>query len=648
MESQNSRETSLPAPMSAEEADLVLRGLNDTAAPYPQDRLIHELFETQVHRSPTAIALILEHEAVTYAQLNRRANRVAHELLACGLKPDGRVGVYADRSIEMIVGMLGILKAGGAYVPLDPAYPAERLLFMSHDSALVAVLTTTELVGEIPIPALPTILMDDGGPTQGEHNPVVSGLSSRNLAYVIYTSGSSGRPKGVMIEHRSVLRLVVNAAYAEIRREDCVAHCASPSFDAATWEVWGPLLNGARVLVVPQRIVLSPVLFNEELIKHRASAMFLTVGLFHKYVDALEQAFSQLRYLLVGGDVMAPSMAARALAKVSPPKQLLNVYGPTETTTFATAFVVTREAARADSLPIGKPITNTRAYVLDGDRMPVGVGVAGEIYVGGPGVARGYLNQPELTAERFVEDSFDRKLGEKLYRTGDLGRWTADGDLQFLGRVDLQLKVRGFRIEPGEVEAVLQRQPCVTDAVVIAREDEPGDKRLVAYVVAQLSQREGAREQVVAGLWVSLQQTLPPYLVPAAIVVLDEFPLTQNGKVDRRALPVPQAQQRGDEEAVGEHSPLETTLSEVWGQLLKVEQVGMDDNFFELGGDSMMGLELIAKIGERVGIDGLSVIAIFEYPTVREMAQFIAAQANAESTLVGNCRTPDREAASAQ
>lgn len=620
------------------ESEILLRRVNDTAVAYPEGSTIHEIFERQCEKVPAAVALVFAGQELTYAQLNHWANQVAHMLLARGVKADERIGVFAERSAEMVVAMLATLKAGGAYVPLDPSYPSERLEFMAKDSSLVAILSTRELMNQLPIRDVPVVLLDrvmEAGPSYAPLD-----LSSRNLAYVIYTSGSIGRPKGVMIEHRSVVRLVMNTDYASIQPDDCVAHCASPSFDAATWEVWAALLNGARVVIVPAYIVLSPVLFNELLMRYSVTSLFLTVGLFNQYADALEGAFSRLRHLLVGGDVISPSIAARVLGKPVPPKRLLNAYGPTEATTFATTYEVTREAANADSLPIGRPITNTQAYVLDDKRVPVPAGVIGEIYIGGAGVARGYLNCPELTEERFIDDPFSDVANEKLYKTGDRGRWRGDGALEFLGRSDYQVKVRGFRVELAEIETALLSCPGVMQAVVIAREDDHGEKRIVAYVGAESlcdqslrleKNLQGASADAVgnqiAHIRDFLEKKLPRYMLPTAIVALDSFPLTPNGKVDRSKLPTPNRQQSVNHKDVAAITPMEAALAEFWKEVLKLDSISIDDSFFELGGDSMMGLDIIARVAERFGIRELSVVAIFEYPTIREMAQYIDALA---------------------
>jgi amino acid adenylation domain-containing protein len=599
--------------------DKVVRQFNDTAAALLEDGSVHGRFESQVELTPHAIALAFGDERLTYAQLNCRANQVAHALLAQGVRAEERVGIYAERGVETVVGMLAVLKSGGAYVPLDPSYPAERLNFMSRDSSLVAILTTGDQARQLPIRNVSMIVLDQDL-AQPDENPRVPHLTCRNLAYVMYTSGSTGLPKGVLVEHRGILRLVLNVSYAQILSDDCVAHCASPSFDIATWEVWGALLNGARVLIVPQRSVLNPSVFGQILVRNSVTAMVLPVGLFNEYVDALEQAFGGMRHLLVGGDKLVPSIVARALAKPARPQHFLNAYGPTEATTYATTFEIPSDISTDATIPIGKPISNTQIYILDDNRSPVPIGVTGEIFIGGAGVARGYLGRPELTAERFISDPFSRAGGASLYRTGDLARWRADGNVEFLGRRDFQLKIRGVRIEAGEIEITLQRHPGVKQAVVVARENKDGVKQLVAYVVAESS---GFAEQLVVILRDYLARTLPQYMASAAIVILDKFPLTHNGKVDRGALPSPDTSERLKPPGDPAQTPVEQKLTEIWEQVLKRAPIGANDSFFEQGGDSMMGLELIAKISELLNINELSVIDLFEHPSAREMAQFV-------------------------
>jgi amino acid adenylation domain-containing protein len=475
----------LRQPTSETELNHVINKFNNTAADYASEKLIHVLFESQASENQTSVAIVAGDSHLTYAELNRRANRVAHALIATGIKLDDKVCLLAHRSIELIVGMLGILKSGGAYVPLDPDYPPDRISFMVEDCSPAAIVTVTSLIEQAAIAQRPTITLDTELAYES-NNPNVPGLTSRNLAYVIYTSGSTGRPKGVMVEHRSVLRLVINVSYAQIDSADCVAHVASPSFDAATWEVWAPLLNGASVLVVPQHALLDPSALNSLLVEHNVTAMFLTVGLFNEYVHALEDGFSGLKYLIIGGDTLNPSKAVQALEKARPPRALLNAYGPTETTTFASMYPIPRQHDRERPVPIGRPITNTSIYILDEDREPVPVGAIGEIYIGGPGLARGYLNRPGLTDERFVPDTLTGATDARLYKTGDLGRWRPDGNIEYLGRNDHQVKIRGYRVEPGEVEAAMQSCPGVKQAAVVAREDDSEQKALVGYVVADI------------------------------------------------------------------------------------------------------------------------------------------------------------------
>nr|WP_282705871.1 non-ribosomal peptide synthetase [Pseudomonas syringae] len=528
--------------LSCEQRRQVLESFNDTAAAYPADKLLHQLFEEQAAQQPDALAVVDEAGSLTYSELNARANRLAHYLIGLGIQPDDRVAICAQRSLEMVVGLLGILKAGGAYVPLDHGYPSERLRYMLEDSAPVAVLVQAALQECLPAVNVPQVVLDSvdlssgtGGLPCGNPDLDALGLTSRMPAYVMYTSGSSGVPKGVLIEHRSVLRLVINNPYARITTEDCVAHGANTAFDASTWEIWSALLNGAKLLVVSQATLLNPARLNHILIEGGVTALWLTAGLFNEYVDVLAAAFSKLRYLLVGGDVLDPVSVAKVLSRAHRPRHLINGYGPTETTTFASTYEIHALSDNSRSIPIGRPIGNTRIYLLDAHGQPVPIGVSGEIHIGGAGVARGYLNLPELTAERFLDDPFSAEPAARMYRSGDLGRWLADGNIEYLGRNDDQVKLRGFRIELGEIESQLAACPGVREAVVLVREQRPGDKRLVAYLTA----REGAVLSA-AQLREQLSQGLAEYMIPSAFVTLARFPLTPNGKLDRRALPAPE------------------------------------------------------------------------------------------------------------
>ncbi|MBD2798125.1 amino acid adenylation domain-containing protein, partial [Xenorhabdus sp. 18] len=432
-----------------------------TQTDFPQEALIHTLFEAQAAQRPDATALVFEDQRISYGELNRRANQLAHYLLALGVQPDDRVAICAGRSLELITGLLAILKAGGAYVPLDPAYPTERLLYMLEDAAPVALLTQAAQVNRL-THSLPTVLLDTPEPllaAQPTDNPPAQtlGLTSRHLAYVIYTSGSTGQPKGVMVEHRNVLRLIINSGFADISPNDCVAHCANMAFDASTWEIWSALLNGGRLHIVSQSVLLDPARFCASLIRGNVTALWLTAGLFNQYLDALKPLFGQLRYLLIGGDVLDPRKIQQVQQADSPPIHLINGYGPTETTTFAATYAIASPVNVAHSIPIGRPIASTQIYILDRQGQPVPLGVAGGIHIGGTGVARGYLNRPELTKARFLRDPFSPEPDARMYKTGDLGRWLPDGNIDYLGRNDFQVKLRGFRIEPGEIEAQLRQ-----------------------------------------------------------------------------------------------------------------------------------------------------------------------------------------------
>jgi amino acid adenylation domain-containing protein len=515
----------------------------------------------------------------------------------------------------MVVATLGILKAGGAYVPLDPEYPAERLAFMLQDTQAPVLLTQASLRERLPAYAGKLIELDGDWKTiarASAKNPKLAATAG-SLAYVIYTSGSTGTPKGVQVTHRAISRLVCNTDYIDIQPGDRFAQASVVSFDAATFEIWGALLHGARVVGVSREVALSAGEFSEFLRARGITVLFLTTALFNQMAREAPGAFGSLRYMLFGGEAVDAG-AVRAVLRDGAPQHLLHVYGPTEVTTFSTWHPVRQLDEAAVTVPIGRPIANTTAYVLDEHRQPVPVGVPGELYLGGDGLARGYLKRPELTAERFVEHPFSEEAGARLYRTGDWVRYLPDGAIEFIGRRDSQVKVRGFRIELGEIESALSRHPAVREAVVLAREDTPGDKRVVAYVVPKDGQSEA-----LGDLRGQLKQRLPDYMIPAHFVLLNELPLTPNGKVDRKALPVPEY---AGADYVAPRTPTEEILAGIWAEVLKVERVGVNDNFFELGGNSLLAMQVLSRVRIAFDVD-VQWQSLFESPTVERMSASI-------------------------
>jgi amino acid adenylation domain-containing protein len=590
------------------------------------------LFENQVKQNPDAIAVIYEdvetlHPLVlhmTYRELNICSNKLAHHLQKLGVGADVLVGICVEPSPEMIVGLLAILKAGGAYVPLDPSYPQERLNFMLEDAQVPVLLTQEKLIKHFEAFPNPIIYIDKDWEiiAQESEENLTSSLTSDNLAYVIYTSGSTGKPKGVAVTHKAVNRLVCNTNYVKLERTDKIAQASNTSFDAATFEIWGALLNGAQLIGICKDVIISPHEFALQLRQKGISVLFLTTALFQQIARDVPQAFASLRRLLFGGETVDMRWVKKVL-KHGSPKQLIHVYGPTENTTFSSYYCVPELPESATSIPIGRPITNTQIYLLDADLQPVPIGIAGELYIGGDGLAREYLNRPELTAERFIANPFSSKPEARLYQTGDLGRYLPDGNIEFLGRIDNQVKIRGFRIELGEIEAVLSQHPAVEETVVIATEDIPGDKNLVAYIVPNQEQIQTQEAQsLVSLLREFLKEKLPEYMVPRAYVVIESLPLTPNGKVDRRALPAPDTLIFDKQNYLAPRTHVEEALVEIWAKVLGKEQVGINDNFFELGGHSLLATQLVSRIRDAFQID-LSVRNLFEAPTVGQLARYV-------------------------
>ncbi len=605
------------------ERQQVLTTWNNTGTAYPL-ACIHELFERQTEHTPEKIALFADGQQLTYEEVNRRANQLAHYLRGLGVGPEVPVGIWMQRSPEMIIALLGILKAGGAYVPLEPAFPAERLTFLLRDTA-AGVLITRQRLTEKGLPGIRAVCVDADWETialQPDGNPE-NITNAENLAYVMYTSGSTGTPKGISTPHRAVVRLVKENTYASLSADEVFLQLAPLSFDASTFEIWGCLLNGARLTIAPPHALsldeLGSVLQREEV-----STLWLTAGLFHQMVDDNLPALSRVRQILAGGDVLSASHV-RKLLQASSNICLINGYGPTENTTFTSCYPMETPAQVGHSVSIGRPIANTTVYVLDGQMQPVPIGVPGELYTGGDGLSRGYLRQPELTAEKFIPNPFSEQPGARLYRTGDLVRYHPNGTLEFLGRMDYQAKVRGFRIEPGEIETVLGRYPTVTKNVVVVRESTPGDKRLIAYIVPDKGHSPTSQD-----LRRYLQERLPDYMIPSDFVLLQDLPLTTTGKVDRRALPLPE---HSSSNFVPPGTPIEQLLADLWAEVLQVEQVGIYDNFFEMGGHSLLATRLVSRLRSTLQIE-IPLQSIFEAPTIASLALKIAHLQDQRETLV--------------
>nr|VFJ86437.1 MAG: amino acid adenylation domain-containing protein/thioester reductase domain-containing protein [Candidatus Kentron sp. LFY] len=607
----STRVSELPL-LTGQERQRILVEWNDTRVPYPQDECVHELFEQQVRENPDAVALVFADREVSYGELNTRANRLAHRLRALGVGPEILVGVFVERSVEMIVGILAILKSGGAYVPLDLEYPRERLAFMAEDADLKALLCHGATRDRLPECAAQILDLDEEETlkaAEGDSNNLAKLANPDNLAYVIYTSGSTGVPKGVCVDHRSVVRLVRNTNYMEFDETQVFLQSAPIAFDASTFEVWGSLVNGAK-LVIPLPGHLSLEELGRYLGEYNVTTLFLTTALFNLIVQERPGDIANLRFLLCGGEVGSPENMKKA-AQLLTRGKLLHCYGPTENTTYTTFHTVSTDVDTGRPMPIGGPISNTRIYVLDDRMQLVPVGVTGELYTGGVGVARGYLNRPELTAEKFIPDPFDKEPGARLYRTGDACRWLPDGTIDFLGRIDTQVKVRGFRIECGEVESALLLHPDVREVVVDPR-GEGTDKRLVAWLVAQTEDRATLRDALRA----HLRQSLPDWMVPSIFVFMDSFPLTPNGKIHRQALPDPDAGDLGSTtEYIAPRTEAEAEMARLWAEVLGVDKVGLHDNFFDLGGHSVLAIQLTSQIKEQLGVE-VPIRALFEDPTV--------------------------------
>lgn len=604
-----------------------LAAWNTTRQDFLQNACVPELVAAQAAATPDAVALVANSQVLSYGELNRRANQLAHYLRALGVMPDVLVGCCINRSVDLVVGLLGILKAGAAYVPLDPDYPSERLTFMLEDAQVAVLVTLEHLAARLTTHRTEVVCLDGDAAKlvqQSTTDPVPSATAD-DLAYVIYTSGSTGRPKGVQITHVSLLNLIFWHQHAfEVTSSDRATQLASPAFDATGWELWPYLTRGASVYLLDEDTRVTPTLLRDWLVQHRITIAFLPTALAERVMTLEWPVTTALRLLLTGADKL------QHYPPPTLPFALINNYGPTEATVVATSGRVP-PATHPDGPPsIGRPIANTQVYILDEQLRQVPIGEPGELYIGGIGLARGYLNRPELTAERFIPHPFSSEPGAWLYKTGDLARYLPDGQIAFLGRNDYQIKIRGYRIEPDEIIAVLNDHPAVETSLVVAREETSGDKRLVAYIVPAPGVQVSSNV-----LRDSLRKRLPDYMVPATFVLLDALPLTPNGKVDRVALPIPDVTNTLRDEAIAAPtSPIENLLAGIVASLLGLEQVGIDDNFFLLGGHSLLASQIILRVAEACGVE-LSLRSLFKVPTVRQLSAEVERRIFAELDTLG-------------
>ncbi|MCB0764570.1 MAG: amino acid adenylation domain-containing protein [Flavobacteriales bacterium] len=615
----------------SETAQAPLASWLGTRTDLPRDRSMSALFEEIVTHHPDRVAIEHVDRKMNYAELQQQVLRITTMLLEAGVEPGDPVGLCVDRCPEMVAAMLAIIRCGAAFVPFDPSYPPDRLKFMFDDTSVKVLLTQKHLRSTLPGHQARTLILEDL--TNASPTTVTAKGAWDSAAYIMYTSGSTGRPKGVVVPQRAIIRLVRDQNFLAFGPDLTFLQLSNISFDASTLELWGPLLNGGRLVLQPQQ---KPTLLEivETIRAHRVTTVWFTAGLFNLMVDEHIEKLSGLKHLLTGGDVLSVPHVKRAVRSLGP-GVLINGYGPTENTTFTCCHIIDDADAIKGSVPIGTPLNNTTVHILSGDLQPVGIGEKGELYAGGDGVALGYWKNPELTAERFVDDPFSGIPGAKLYRTGDIVRWLPDGTVEFIGRSDDQVKVRGFRVELGEIENAMSTYPGVKDRVVMVRNDMPGEKQLVAYVVprdlARIEKAVDAQEALISGLREHLRNALPAHMVPSAFVILPSFPLNANGKVDKRILPVPELRtQTMHAKHVAPRDHQERALAEIWSELLGVERIGVHDNFFDLGGHSLIGIQLLAEV-DRQFKKSLALNALFQAPTIATFSKLIEAGSGAQT-----------------
>lgn len=600
--------------MTDEELNKVIVNFNQNTTPYPSQSTIIKLFEEQVRKKPNNIAIVFNDEHISYEALNNRSNYLANRLIELGVNKGSSIGIITDRNPDLIISIIASLKVGCIYVPIDSEYPLERINYILRDSSPEVCIIHSKYSSLLDNIDSPKICVDEFNDKSNSNLNYKHELSPNDSAYINYTSGSTGKPKGVVITHRAVIRLVQNTNFVDLGDEDCFLQISSPTFDAATFEIWGALLNGGRLVMLPKETILDLRLLTQIIESYKVNSMFLTSALFNQIVVQYPESLSNVDNLVVGGDKLSISHIKQGLPYIKE-GALVNGYGPTENTTFSCCYRVKEVPSDANSIPIGYPISNSKIYILDRYGRPCPIGVIGEIYTGGDGLAKGYLNKPDKTKELFITNPF--KTNEKVYKTGDLGRWLPNGIVEFSGRKDFQVKIRGYRIELGEIENVILSFRGIKDCVVLALTDENSNKRLVAYYTTKnkISVND-VRE------WI--KSKLPNYMIPSLFIELEEFPLTSHGKLDRKALEKRQELNNLDHDDKEQEfrSQVEITLLNIWKEILGFNVIGPYDNFFEIGGDSILLMKLQGLIIQRFG-QTLSLVELLEHTNIRSLSMFI-------------------------
>ncbi|MCK4258971.1 MAG: amino acid adenylation domain-containing protein [Halanaerobiales bacterium] len=612
--------------ISESEKEELIYKLNDTKTDYPRDKTIPQIFEEQVKNNPDKIALIFEDQRMTYLELNERSNQLGRTLITKGVKADKIVGLMVERSFEMIIGILGILKAGGAYLPIDPENPVARIEYILKDSETDIIVAEPSLTEKIQFAGDVINIADENIYTQSFANLEIE-IDSSNLAYVIYTSGTIGKPKGNLTSHYNIVRVVKDTNYIEINHEDRLLQLSNYAFDGSTFDIYGALLNGAKLVLVPKEILLDVCNLAKLIKEQEISVTFITTALFNMLVDTNIKCFEKVRKILFGGERVSVSHVQKALNYLGTDR-LIHVYGPTESTVFATHYFINEVKEHVETIPIGLPIANTQVYILDKDNQLCPIGVVGELCISGDGLAKGYLNRPNLTDEKFISNMLVENAA-RIYRTGDLAKRLADGNIEFIGRIDTQVKIRGFRIELGEIEKRLLDHNLISEAVVIDLTDSTGSKYLAAYVVIDSE----CETEISLEIRSFLSKELPEYMIPLYLIQLDKLPLNRNGKVDRQALPEPDISVKA-KEYVAPTNEIEERLAMIWSEILGIQQVGITDNFFELGGHSLKATVMVSRIFKEFNVD-LPIREVFKTPTIKELAQYIS---NADENICASIK----------